>query len=239
MKPFAGFHFSGGVKQSLQGMVFPSMNTSRYTIGELAKAAAVTPRTIRFYTAEGLLPPPLSEGRYALYTDAHRTRLHLIQRLKSAFLPLHAIRTHIEGLTEGQIRQLIGDVSAGSDTKEQEHLPAIRLKTTEPHLGQSSLDYLAQILAVTGQGAAGESAIRGEEPKKRALLVSPVFQPQADIETVREDAPALQQTGPEVWERIRLSARLELHVRAPLTTEDRHKIEQIAACAKALYPENA
>ena len=29
-----------------------------YTIGELAEAAGVTPRTVRYYTAEGLLPAP-------------------------------------------------------------------------------------------------------------------------------------------------------------------------------------
>ena len=38
-----------------------------YTIGELAERAGVTPRTIRYYTAEGLLPRPDTRGQYARY----------------------------------------------------------------------------------------------------------------------------------------------------------------------------
>src|SRR5689334_1938441 len=105
-----------------------SMNIPRYSIGELAKTAEVTPRTIRFYSAEGLLPPPLSEGRYAIYTSEHLARLQLIQRLKSAFLPLNAIRAHMENLSETQIRQLIGDLPAAPDGKTTDNLPAIRVK---------------------------------------------------------------------------------------------------------------
>jgi DNA-binding transcriptional MerR regulator len=52
-----------------------------YTISQLAEAAGVTPRTIRYYTAEGLLPRPDARGQYALYSQDHLLRLQLIGRL--------------------------------------------------------------------------------------------------------------------------------------------------------------
>ncbi len=70
-----------------------------YTIGELAEATGTTPRTIRYYTAEGLLPPPDTRGRYALYGQEHIDRLQLIARLKDAYLPLGEIKARMEQLS--------------------------------------------------------------------------------------------------------------------------------------------
>ena len=39
----------------------------KMTIGELADAAGVTVRTIRYYINEGILPTPELQGRYTLY----------------------------------------------------------------------------------------------------------------------------------------------------------------------------
>jgi DNA-binding transcriptional MerR regulator len=82
-------------------------NQQRYTISELAQQAGVTPRTIRFYTSEGLLPPPDSRGRYALYSEDHLARLHLIARLKAAYLPLNLIREQIGNLRASEVRKLL------------------------------------------------------------------------------------------------------------------------------------
>lgn len=78
-----------------------------YTIGQLAEAAGVTPRTIRYYTAEGLLPRPDARGQYALYSQEHLLRLQLIGQLKQAYLPLGEIRARIEQLDSQQIRLLL------------------------------------------------------------------------------------------------------------------------------------
>ena len=63
-----------------------------YTIGELANAADVTPRTIRYYVSEQVLPVPNKEGRTAIYDHTHLARLQLIKRLKDEYLPLHKIK---------------------------------------------------------------------------------------------------------------------------------------------------
>src|SRR5262245_17299404 len=78
-----------------------------YTISELAESAGTTPRTVRYYTAEGLLPPPDARGRFAVYSDEHLDRLRLIGRLKEAYLPLNAIREQVASLTHPQVRELL------------------------------------------------------------------------------------------------------------------------------------
>jgi DNA-binding transcriptional MerR regulator len=82
-------------------------DSSKFTISELADAAGTTPRTVRFYTAEGLLPPPDSRGRFALYSTEHLDRLLLINRLKQAFQPLNAIRERLVGLNAADIRSIL------------------------------------------------------------------------------------------------------------------------------------
>src|SRR4051812_49678630 len=80
-----------------------------YTIGQLAELAGVTPRTIRYYTAEGLLPRPDARGQYALYSEEHLLRLQLIAQLKESYLPLGEIKARIENLDDAQIRALLDD----------------------------------------------------------------------------------------------------------------------------------
>jgi DNA-binding transcriptional MerR regulator len=63
-----------------------------YTVEELARAAAVSIDTLRFYQARGLLPPPRRVGRRAAYSGAHLARLRRIRRLQGEGLPLGVIR---------------------------------------------------------------------------------------------------------------------------------------------------
>ncbi|URM92730.1 MerR family transcriptional regulator [Streptomyces sp. MRC013] len=48
---------------------------------ELAEAAGITPRTLRFYRERGLIPPPRREGRIAWYGPRHLARLRTIAAL--------------------------------------------------------------------------------------------------------------------------------------------------------------
>jgi MerR family transcriptional regulator, repressor of the yfmOP operon len=54
-------------------------------IGEVAKLAGTTPRTIRYYEEIGLLPvsPDRAAGRHRLYTQDEVDRLREVMRLKS------------------------------------------------------------------------------------------------------------------------------------------------------------
>ena len=54
-----------------------------YRIGELAREAGITVRTLRYYQERKLLPPPRREGRIGWYSQAHLTRLQVIGQLLS------------------------------------------------------------------------------------------------------------------------------------------------------------
>jgi DNA-binding transcriptional MerR regulator len=69
----------------------------RRTLAELADASGVAARTIRYYIARGILPPPLVGGRGACYGRAHLERLASIQALQS------------QGLTLAQITWKLGE----------------------------------------------------------------------------------------------------------------------------------
>src|ERR1700681_2415860 len=51
------------------------------TIDELAHLSALPSRTIRFYNTQGLLPPPVMQGRVAYYDDEHLVVLNIIKQL--------------------------------------------------------------------------------------------------------------------------------------------------------------
>jgi DNA-binding transcriptional MerR regulator len=55
----------------------------RRTLAELAELSGVPARTIRYYIARGLLPPPLVGGRGACYAEEHLERLARIKALQS------------------------------------------------------------------------------------------------------------------------------------------------------------
>ena len=66
-----------------------------YTLSQLAGEADVTPRTIRFYIAQGLLASP-GAGPGARYSDNHLERLRLIRQLQRNHQPLAEIRKQLD-----------------------------------------------------------------------------------------------------------------------------------------------
>lgn len=64
-------------------------------IGELARRAGVTVRTIHYYIEEGLLPQPPRRGKYGEFDESYLQRLRLIQQLKAERLSLPAIRSRL------------------------------------------------------------------------------------------------------------------------------------------------
>ncbi|MBX5445082.1 helix-turn-helix domain-containing protein [Sphaerobacter sp.] len=65
------------------------------TIHQLAERSGVPARRIRYYVAQGLLPPPVGRGRAAHYRRAHLDRLRQIQVLREANLGLDEIRRRL------------------------------------------------------------------------------------------------------------------------------------------------
>ncbi|MDT0463379.1 MerR family transcriptional regulator [Streptomyces gibsoniae] len=131
------------------------------TVDELAARAGVTVRTVRFYSAKGLLPPPvIGPRRVGRYGQAHLARLALIEELQHQGMTLAAIERHL--------RQLPADVSArdlaihravvaswAPDTVETMTREELQRRAGRP-LGEQDLERLAAMnVAVPDEGGDG------------------------------------------------------------------------------------
>jgi DNA-binding transcriptional MerR regulator len=73
------------------------MTTSeRYAIGDLARLAGVSRRTVRYYVHEGLIPSPLGVGRGDHYGPAHLAQILRVKRMQESGLTLDEIRRSLD-----------------------------------------------------------------------------------------------------------------------------------------------
>ncbi|MDJ0379854.1 MerR family transcriptional regulator [Streptomyces sp. G-G2] len=84
-------------------------NATRYRREEVALAAGVKVRNLRYYQERGLLPPPRREGRIAWYSDDHLARLRLISDLLGRGYTVKGIAELLRAWEEGGgIGRLLG-----------------------------------------------------------------------------------------------------------------------------------
>lgn len=77
--------------------------TRTYKLEELAAAAGVSPRTVRYYVQRGLLNAPDFRGKDTAYGEEHLLRLQAIKRLQLAHMPLDEIQVRLSNLTEAEL----------------------------------------------------------------------------------------------------------------------------------------
>ena len=113
------------------------METERaeFSISELAREFAITPRAIRFYEDQGLLAPR-REGQRRIYTPRDRTRLKLTLRGKRL------------GLTLSEIRELIDMYEPGRDERPQLERFLAVLESHKASLLQQRADIEAQLTEI-------------------------------------------------------------------------------------------
>ena len=87
-----------------------------YRVEELAKAAGIPVRTLRFYRERKLIPPPRREGRIAWYDDHHLARLRTIAALLERGHTLTGIAELAEALDHGRD---VADVLGVTPTEEE------------------------------------------------------------------------------------------------------------------------
>ncbi len=77
------------------------------SIKDLAAAANVSVRTVRFYQSQNLLDAPGTRGSSAKYGESHLKRLELIKALQKERLTLEEIGARLQSLDdEGVVREL-------------------------------------------------------------------------------------------------------------------------------------
>jgi DNA-binding transcriptional MerR regulator len=62
-----------------------------FRLEDLARAADVSARTVRYYVQRGLLPAPEFRGKDTAYGPEHLSRLRVIKRLQQERLPLEGL----------------------------------------------------------------------------------------------------------------------------------------------------
>ena len=194
-----------------------------YSLSQLAALAGVSPRTVRFYVAQGLLRGPEAAGPATRYEEGHLARLRLIRRLQSQHLPLAEIRRRLEGLSDEQVVELLGSA-----------LPV------EP--AESALDYVRALLDQSRQAPAEQvaaamprAARAPASPPRLAFPAGPSAAASAPSPQAAEStSPAAQRSQ---WERVSLGPDVELHVRRPLSRHQNKRVERLVAIARELLEE--
>jgi MerR family Zn(II)-responsive transcriptional regulator of zntA len=163
-------------------------------IGQLAEAAGVTRRTIRYYVSLGLLPPGEEDGTRRLYDERHLRRLAVIRRMKDAFLPLEEIRRRLE---------------AGDE-----------MESPAPSVPLSGITLRVREMATPLATLASAEACPSEQAEGDVVMTYSK-EPGAP-HRMREEAPRAFRTNEPIWCRKSLRPWLEMHVRddAPAWVQD-------------------
>lgn len=191
---------------------------------ELAKAAGITVRTVRFYRERGLIPPPRREGRIAWYDDHHLARLRTIAALLDRGHTLSGIAELAEAFENGRdVGELLG---IGEPTEET----PVRLTPEElaDHFaGEVTPENLAVALDLGYLGTDGEEIVH---VSRRLLDVSSAL--------VREGIPlsAVLEAGQRVREHADALAELFITIIRTHTPADAGtvSIERLRPLAKSV-----
>ena len=197
----------------------PPAQTPRYSLAELADLAGVTPRTVRYYVSQGLLPSPGASGPGAKYDDGHLDRLRLIRKLQREHLPLAEIRQRLAGLDDVTITALA-----------DEAIPATAID------GDSALDYIRRVL---GPPQAQPAAPQLTPP---GSLLRRIPTPAAATTSAPSLAPPAPTPEPRIeraqWERIGFGPDIELHIRRPLPRPLAKRVDRLVSIARDLLEED-
>ena len=123
------------------------MANTRFSLQDLAHLGGCSPRLVRRYIEQGLLPPAQVRGRGAYYAAVHLDRLRAVGVLKSRNrLRIAVIRQVLDNLSGDEIQQ----VAAGT-ALELDALPSIRSSAVNAAVPDSAVQSQPQDRAM-GEG---------------------------------------------------------------------------------------
>ncbi|HEY8445772.1 MAG TPA: MerR family transcriptional regulator [Thermomicrobiales bacterium] len=201
----------------------------RYSLGELTEAAGVSVRTVRYYIAEGLLPPAVTAGARSFYTQAHLDRLRLIGLLKEAYLPLKEIRRRLAGLDDAEVRRLLAETAAEQRVAARE-IPS-----------DSAADYIARIRSralgkprptappAAPRAHAWSLSESAEVPEVLpSLAAPPSSMGSLDLDLDQEESGS-------TWRRVPLSDDAELLIREDAYQRRRDQVDWLIRWARKVF----
>ena len=213
-----------------------------YSITDLARLSGVTPRTVRYYVAQGLLPSPEQAGPSTRYGEGHLARLRLIRRLQREHLPLAEIRGRLALVGDDEVQRLLAadtDVDPAAPPT-----PDRALAFVQDLMAQSGVRprvAMARDVPLARAGAIYEPRIPdGYEPPASAPAPSPSpALPSPSIPATVPGEPRNPLIDRSTWERHALTPDVELHVRRPLDRRSNKRVEQLIRIARELFDDEA
>jgi DNA-binding transcriptional MerR regulator len=216
-------------------------NAERISLSELTEAAAVSVRTVRYYIAEGLLPPPEGAGPGSAYAQGHLDRLRLIQRLKEAYLPLKEIRRRLSGLGDDDVRGLLteDDFRVPTNARSESEAPYdASLAGARDYLAllESRERYRTEPMALHVQSAPvaasrpepGSSIEPARSRGPSAASVAPARKPPEHNQPAASPAPGL-------WHRIPLGDEAELVISDRVYGRHRDRVDWLVRWARKVF----
>ena len=214
-------------------VTFLRMPDAPYSIADLARLSGVTPRTVRYYVAQGLLPSPEQAGPSTRYGEGHLARLRLIRRLQREHLPLAEIRARLALVGDDEVeRLLVADVDRSLEPSQDRALAFVQdlmaQSGVQPRVGGTRGVALAR--------ATYEPRIPDGYPQPTA---TPASAPAPSFPAVPAPEPRNPLVDRSTWERHALTADVELHVRRPLDRRSNKRVEQLIRIARELFDDES
>jgi DNA-binding transcriptional MerR regulator len=210
----------------------------RYSLTELADLAGVTPRTVRYYLAQGLLPAVGQSGPGSKYDSGHLARLRLIRRLQAEHLPLAEIRRRLETLPDDDIRDLIGagEPAPPADTA-LEYVRTVLGRAVGGGPAGAPASATASPSSSPSLSAAAPAAAPGAAPATASIAEAPAgaHEPRPTTGSVE---PTVRTSDRSQWERIVLVPDIELHIRRPLARSQNKQVDRLVTIARELLEED-
>jgi DNA-binding transcriptional MerR regulator len=216
------------------------------TLGELTDAADVSVRTVRYYIAEGLLPPPERSGPRSAYTAGHFDRLRLIQQLKNAYLPLKEIRRRLAGLDDEAVRSLLaaGDEPAvpGETWQDpdlagaREYLSMMETREryrTEPMALPLQTPLIAESAFQPEPRAGGPEPARTRGPRAAGVFATGLAaRPEQDERNQRDEGHT---SNAGLWHRLALGDEAELVISERVYSRHRDRVDWLVRWARKVF----
>jgi DNA-binding transcriptional MerR regulator len=225
---------------------------AEHTIRQLSDLAGISPRTVRYYVAQGLLRSPSLTGRGARYDDGHLDRLRLIRRLQRQHLPLAEIRNRLAPLSDEEVQGLVDVPPAvhGSAADYIRSVLATHGTTTRPVAASPTATLMrapARGIAASRLTAEARSPREPEPESKPGPVPGPRPVSATGPAHVTAAAPGWVREAPPVrrpasgdrsqWERVALAPDIELHVRRPLGRDLNKRVDRLIAAARDILEE--
>jgi DNA-binding transcriptional MerR regulator len=212
-----------------------------YTLTDLASLVDVTPRTVRYYVAQGLLPSPDAAGPATRYGEGHLARLRLIKRLQREHLPLAEIRARLERMGDPEVQQMLDSTPDSPQPAPAETLAFVRglmaKSGVQPRVAETRAMYRRS--EATFERTVPDSFPLRSEPVPPPSPSLPAQVPGTPPSPLSAPTPRTQVGGRTTWEHVVLAPDVELHVRRPLDRTVNKRVDQLIRIARELFDDEA